>query len=68
MTEQTLPSAGGAWIRQKDGSLTLDEAPTALEPARDAGPATAFDAPIEGGVEPAFKSRRQSAPTPVKEA
>ena len=68
MTDQTLPaempSGGGSYIRQKDGSLTRDEAPSAPE----ATPETPVETPIEAGVEPAFKSRRQAAPSPVKEA
>jgi hypothetical protein len=76
MTDQTLPaenlpSGGGSYIREKDGSLTMVEPPTA-EGYRLAVRAAAAEAPVEAQVEasvqedaePAFKSRR----TAVKEA
>ena len=79
MTEQTFPAAGGSYIRNADGSLTLVEAPTAdgyrlaaraaaAEAAPEAAPetpdATTVETPVEEGSAPAFRSRR----TPVKEA
>ena len=70
MTDQTLPSGGGAYVREKDGSLTLVEAPTAegYRLAARAAAETPVEAPIEApaeeGAAPAFKSRR----TAVKEA
>jgi anti-sigma factor RsiW len=80
MTDQTLPAAGGSYIRNADGSLTLVEAPTAdgyrlaaraaaMEAAPEGTPETAVQAPVEEGVAPAFKSRRAPAPAPeVKES
>lgn len=54
MTDLTLPSGGGSYIRQKDGSLVLDEAPT----AREAEAETPIEGTVQTPVEPAFKSRR----------
>lgn len=49
MTEQTLPSGGGAYERKKDGSLIQTEAPTA--------PAEAVETPVEADVERPAKSK-----------
>jgi hypothetical protein len=80
MTDPTLPAAGGSYIRNADGSLTLVEPPTAdgyrlaaRIAATDAGPETApetaIQAPVEEGVAPVFKSRRAPTPAPeVKES
>lgn len=56
MTDQTLPSGGGAYVRLADGSLQIEEAPTLLE--------APVPAPVETPVEEPAKARR----TPVKEA
>jgi hypothetical protein len=74
MTHETLPTSGGAYIRNPDGSLTLAEPPTAdgYRLAARAAAETPVEAPVEAPVEtpveegpaPAFKSRR----TAVKEA
>lgn len=52
MTEPTLPSSGGAWLREKDGTLRLVEEPTVYE-----GPAPeAVEAAVEGTVEEPVKA------------
>jgi len=75
MTNETLPeelpSGGGSYIREKDGSLTLVEAPTAdgyRLAVRAAASETPVEAPVEEGPAPAFKSRRAPVTAPVKEA
>ncbi len=56
MTDQTLPTGGGAYIRHPDGRLELVEEPTApLAPAD----------PVEAPVEAAVKAPSKRA---VKEA
>jgi hypothetical protein len=50
MTDQTNPSGGGSYVREKDGSLRLVEAPTSTEPPVEAQPKTAVEAPVEGPV------------------
>jgi hypothetical protein len=66
MTHETLPTSGGAYIRNPDGSLTLAEPPTAdgYRLAVRAAAETPVETPVEEGPAPAFKSRR----TAVKEA
>jgi hypothetical protein len=70
MTDQTLPAAGGSYIREKDGSLTLVEPSTAegyrlaVRAAAEAAPEAPVEGPVEAAAQPAFKSRR----TAVKEA
>jgi hypothetical protein len=74
MTHETLPTSGGAYIRNPDGSLTLVEAPTAdgyrlaVRAAAETPVEAPVEAPVEGGAAPAFRSRRTPAPAPVKEA
>jgi hypothetical protein len=70
MTHETLPTSGGAYIRNPDGSLTLAEPPTAdgYRLAVRAAAETPVEAPVEEGPAPAFRSRRTPAPAPVKEA
>lgn len=47
MTDQTLPAAGGSYVRQKDGSLRLEEA---------AAPEAVVEGPVEAPVERAVKA------------
>lgn len=60
MSNQELPSGGGAYERKADGSLKQTEAPTAPE-GTGAVPAEGVEAPVEGAVE-------RPAKRPVKEA
>lgn len=54
MTNETLPSGGGAYVREKDGTLRRIEEPTAPS-------AEPVEAPVEGGVKPALKTTRKEA-------
>jgi hypothetical protein len=58
MTQQTTPSGGGSYIREKDGSLRLVEEPTSAEPQPEAA---AVEGPVEGPVKPPLKSTRKEA-------
>ena len=60
MTSQELPSGGGVYERQADGTLKQVEAPTAPEaPAGTPAPSLAagLEAPVEGAVERPAKSK-----------
>ena len=57
MTDQTLPASGGAYVREKDGTLRLVEEPTAMEPTAT----SVAEPPVEAAVKPAFKSSRKEA-------
>jgi hypothetical protein len=76
MTEVPLPSGGGAYERQSDGSLTQVEPPTAPQPLAEtpveglAAPAEevnpidlgrAVQIPVEGVVERPAKSKLKEA-------
>lgn len=51
MTDQTLPSGGGAYVREKDGTLRrIEEAP-----------AEAGEAPVEAPVKAPVTSSRKEA-------
>ncbi len=57
MTDQTLPSGGGAYIRLADGTLQLEEAPTLLEAPVQAP----VETPVEGAVErPAKRTLKEA--------
>lgn len=55
MTEQQLPSGGGAYERKADGTLKQVEAPTAPQDSAPEGSAEAareaVEAPVEGAPE-----------------
>lgn len=51
----TLPSGGGAWVRETDGSLRLDEPPTAREPGPEAVPGTPVETPVQPPVKRSVK-------------
>lgn len=60
MTQTTLPSGGGAWRRETDGSLTLIEEPTG--PAEGPrGDVTPVEAPVQEGVEAPVKRSSKEA-------
>ena len=59
MTDHDMPSGGGSYIRQKDGSLTLQEPPTALE--------ATVEEPVQTPVEGLLKDVGKSPAKPVKE-
>lgn len=52
MTDQ-LPSGGGSYIRLPDGTLKLEEAPTALEAPPEAPVKEAVQAPVKRPVKEA---------------
>jgi|GEM_PF-5907155 len=55
MSDQTLPSGGGSYIREKDGTLRPEA------PAAEAGLATGLEAPVEEAVErPAKRTVREA--------
>jgi hypothetical protein len=58
MTDHTLPASGGAYIREKDGTLRLVEEPTAMEAPVQAP----LEDPVKAAATPTFKSSRKEAP------